>query len=59
MGRQDYGIPFNKDALAFIENYPRATVALLDRAGHLAMVHQRRLFNALASEWFDRVEEKW
>jgi pimeloyl-ACP methyl ester carboxylesterase len=59
MGRQDYRIPFNKNALAFIENYPRATVALLDRAGHLAMVHQRRLFNALVSEWFDRVEEKW
>jgi pimeloyl-ACP methyl ester carboxylesterase len=58
MGRQDHGTPY-KDALAFIENYPRATLALLDRAGHLAMVQQRRLFNALASEWLDRVEEKW
>ena len=56
MGRQDDGVPY-KDVWPLIEQYPRATVALLDRAGHLAMVHQRTLFNALVSEWLDRVEE--
>jgi hypothetical protein len=40
-----------------VENYPRVTVALLDRAGHLAMVHQRTLFTALVHEWLDRLEE--
>jgi hypothetical protein len=50
------GVPY-KDVWPLIEQYPRATVALLDRAGHLAMIHQRTLFNALVSEWLNRVDE--
>jgi pimeloyl-ACP methyl ester carboxylesterase len=56
MGRQDPMVRYT-DAWPIVENYPRATVALLDRAGHLAMVHQRTLFNALVNEWLDRLEE--
>jgi pimeloyl-ACP methyl ester carboxylesterase len=55
MGRQDV-IPYH-EVWPFSKNYPRATIAVLDRAGHLAMVHQRKLFNVLVSEWLDRVEE--
>jgi pimeloyl-ACP methyl ester carboxylesterase len=55
MGHQDV-IPYY-EVWPFSKNYPRATIAVLDRAGHLAMVHQRKLFNALVSEWLDRVEE--
>jgi pimeloyl-ACP methyl ester carboxylesterase len=56
MGRQDDVVRYT-DAWPVVEDYPRATVALLDRAGHLAMVHQRTLFNALVNEWLDRLEE--
>jgi len=56
MGRQDSSVR-PADAWPIVEHYPRATVALLDRAGHLAMVHQRTLFTALVNEWLDRLEE--
>lgn len=55
-GRQDESTPPGR-ILPLLEQYPRATVAILDRAGHLAMVQQRALFNALLGEWLDRVEE--
>ena len=56
MGRQDPIVRYT-DVWPLVENYPRATVALLDRAGHLAMVHQRTVFTALVNEWLDRLEE--
>jgi len=56
MGRQDPIVRYT-DVWPIVETYPRATVALLDRAGHLAMVHQRTLFTALVNEWLDRLEE--
>lgn len=55
MGRQDTTVRY-RDAWPLVENYPRATVALLDRAGHLAMMHQRTLFTAFVNEWLDRLE---
>lgn len=55
-GRQDTSTPLAQ-MLPLIDQYPRATVAILDRAGHLAMVQQRALFNALVDEWLERVEE--
>lgn len=55
-GRQDPLTPLSR-TMPLAEQYPRASVAMLDRAGHLAMVHQRRLFTALLDEWLDRVEE--
>ncbi len=56
LGRQDSGVPYS-NAWQILENYPRATFAVLDRAGHALGVEQRQLFLALASEWLDRVEE--
>jgi pimeloyl-ACP methyl ester carboxylesterase len=55
-GRQDASVGF-KDALRIIDDYPRGTFAVLDRAGHGLEVEQECLFNSLAGEWLDRVEE--
>ncbi len=55
-GRQDASVGY-KDVLRIIDNYPRGTFAILDRAGHGLEVEQERVFNCLVSEWLDRVEE--
>lgn len=56
MGRQDNVVGY-RDASGILENYPRATFAVLDRAGHLASGEQTELCSALVREWLDRVEE--
>ncbi len=56
MGRQD-SLGGYRDAWAILENYPRATYAVLDRAGHALGVEQVTLFRALVDEWLNRVEE--
>jgi pimeloyl-ACP methyl ester carboxylesterase len=55
-GKQDY-ISGYRDAWDILENCPRATFVVLDRAGHRLQIEQERLFNALVNEWLDRVEE--
>jgi pimeloyl-ACP methyl ester carboxylesterase len=55
-GRQDHIIGY-RDAWNILENYPRATFAVLDRAGHNLQIEQPQLFNALIGEWLDRVRE--
>ena len=55
-GRQDSNCGY-VDAWSILENYPRATFVVLDRAGHGVEVEQEGLFRILASEWLDRVEE--
>jgi pimeloyl-ACP methyl ester carboxylesterase len=55
-GRQD-AICGYQDAWANLENYPRATFAVLDRAGHFLSYEQKGLFQALGSEWLNRVAE--
>lgn len=56
MGRQDSSCGYY-DAWPIQENFSRGTIAVLDRAGHGLMFEQRELFNAIAIEWLDRVEE--
>jgi pimeloyl-ACP methyl ester carboxylesterase len=56
-GRQDH-ISGYRDVWDILENYPRATLAVLDRAGHRLQIEQETLFNALVNEWLDRVEER-
>jgi pimeloyl-ACP methyl ester carboxylesterase len=46
-----------RDAWGLLENYPRATFAVLDRAGHFVNIEQDVLCRALMREWLDRVEE--
>jgi pimeloyl-ACP methyl ester carboxylesterase len=55
-GRQDSLCGY-RDAWILLDNYPRATFAVLDRAGHGVSNEQQALFRALVSEWLDRVEE--
>jgi pimeloyl-ACP methyl ester carboxylesterase len=46
-----------REAYQLLGNYPRASFAVLDRAGHALAVEQNTLFRALVNEWLDRVEE--
>lgn len=55
-GRQDSNCGY-QEAWSILENYPRATFAVLDRAGHFLFIEQQTLFRALTSEWLNRVEE--
>ena len=55
LGRQDSVVGY-RDAWKIIENYPRATFAILDRAGHILQIEQEELFNSLTNDWLDRVE---
>jgi pimeloyl-ACP methyl ester carboxylesterase len=55
-GRFDHWCGYG-DAYRILDNYPRATFAILDRAGHALTYEQNILFKALVSEWLDRVEE--
>jgi len=55
-GRQDAIVGY-RDAWGILENYPRSTFVVLDRAGHLLEREQETLFSALVSEWLDRVDE--
>jgi pimeloyl-ACP methyl ester carboxylesterase len=56
MGRQDTAVGY-ADSRRIIDLYPRGSVIILDRASHALEVEQYALFNALMSEWLDRVEE--
>jgi len=54
-GRQDATVGY-QDAWDIIENYPRATFAVLDAAGHILQIEQERLFEELVCEWLERVK---
>jgi pimeloyl-ACP methyl ester carboxylesterase len=56
LGRQDSSTGY-RDPWRILEHYPRATFAVLDRAGHNAQIEQPALFTALVSDWLDRVEQ--
>lgn len=56
LGRQDSMAGY-QDALKAIESFPRATFAILDMAGHSLSWEQPALFQFLASDWLQRVEE--
>jgi pimeloyl-ACP methyl ester carboxylesterase len=55
-GRQDTSVGYAA-AWDLLEHYPRATFAVLDRAGHALPHEQPALFRALVTEWLDRVQE--
>jgi pimeloyl-ACP methyl ester carboxylesterase len=56
LGRQDSSTGY-RDAWPLLEHYPRASFAVLDRAGHNAQIEQPALFDALVHDWLDRVEQ--
>ena len=55
LGRQDSSVGY-KDAWSILDNYPRATFAVMDRAGHNLQLEQVETFNCLVDEWISRVE---
>ena len=40
-----------------LEDYPRATFAILDTAGHNLQIEQEEVFNSLFLNWLERVEK--
>jgi pimeloyl-ACP methyl ester carboxylesterase len=54
-GRQDAMVGY-QDAWNILENYPRATYVVLDRAGHF-LEESADLVHVLVNDWLDRVEE--
>jgi pimeloyl-ACP methyl ester carboxylesterase len=54
MGRQDSAVGY-RDQWQLIENYPRASFVILDKAGHNLQIEQDILFNVLVKEWLERV----
>jgi pimeloyl-ACP methyl ester carboxylesterase len=54
-GRQDNSCGY-RQALDLLENFPRATFAILDTAGHCLPSEQVAVFRTLGVEWLDRVE---
>jgi len=55
-GRQDASTGF-AEQYALLGHYPRASYAILDRAGHNLQFESPVLFEALLEEWLDRVGE--
>jgi pimeloyl-ACP methyl ester carboxylesterase len=55
-GRQDQAVGYAA-AWRLLEHYPRATLAVLDRAGHALPHEQPGLLGALVGEWLARVGE--
>jgi pimeloyl-ACP methyl ester carboxylesterase len=56
VGRQDSAVGY-AGQWDLMEAYPRATFAMLDRAGHALPHEQPELLAALVAEWVRRVEE--
>lgn len=56
LGRQDSVVGY-RDVWRIIENYPRASLVILDRAGHCLQMEQPNLYAVLVHEWLDRIEE--
>lgn len=54
LGKQDNCAGY-KDSWNILENFSRATFAILDMAGHNLQIEQVDLFNSLVNEWIIRV----
>jgi pimeloyl-ACP methyl ester carboxylesterase len=55
-GRQDTTVGY-RDAWGILESYPRATLAVVDRADHVWPVESPGLLAALVGDWLDRIEK--
>ena len=54
-GRQDNVVGY-QDVWRLMEDYPRATFAVLDMAGHNLQIEQTEVFNTLVHNWLNRLE---
>lgn len=55
-GRQDNCVGY-KDLQKLLDNYSRATFAVLDSAGHNLQIEQSSLFQELVKNWLERIEK--
>lgn len=56
-GRQDHVVGY-QDPWRLIEQYPRATFAVLDMAGHNLQIEQPDVFEVLVHNWLNRLESE-
>jgi pimeloyl-ACP methyl ester carboxylesterase len=57
-GRQDATVGF-RGALGLVDEFPRATVAVVDLAGHhLGRIERPEVFRALTADWLARMERE-
>lgn len=56
LGRQDHLVGYARQ-LSFVDNYRRATVVVMDGAGHYAWGERPILCESLTADWLSRVEE--
>ena len=56
LARQDASVCYF-ECWKMLGQFPRATLAVLDRAGHHLPMEQNELLHALALEWMSRVKE--
>jgi pimeloyl-ACP methyl ester carboxylesterase len=54
-GRQDQIVGYH-DTWQLLEDYPRATFAVLDMAGHNLQIEQADVFNSLVQDWLHRLQ---
>ncbi len=55
LGRQDTEVGF-EDQVDLYAGYQRATIQVLDKAGHNLQIERKSLFNASFLDWLERVE---
>ncbi|PJI08606.1 MULTISPECIES: alpha/beta fold hydrolase [Clostridium] len=55
-GRQDSCAGY-KDTWSILENFPRATFAVVDMAGHNMQIEKEEVFNLLVEEWLKSVRD--
>ena len=56
LGRQDSIVGY-KDVFKIADNFPRASIVILDMAGHNLNIEQEKLFNTLVLEWLGRIDQ--
>lgn len=56
LGRQDASVGY-KGAWKILNNYPRATFAVLDGAGHNLQLEQAEVFSCLVNDWLSRADK--
>ncbi|MCH3965398.1 MAG: alpha/beta hydrolase [Clostridium sp.] len=57
LGHQDSRVGY-KDAWTILNNYPRATFAVIDNAGHNLQIEQEDMFNYMVDEWIRRIQKE-
>ena len=55
LGKQDHVVGY-RDAEKIMDNYPRASVCVLDESGHNLQIEKRKIAEVLALDWLERIE---